>query len=1256
MGNVDKGNGVKGSVVKMNSRRVFLRALLFASCAWSLLLFTTAARAADRQVLHGHVPRAVTALKLPPVGRLPATNHLHLAIGLPLRNPQALSHLLQQIYDPASPQYHHYLTPEKFTEMFGPRQKDYQSLIDFARTNGFAVTGLHSNRMLLDVDGAVEDIEKALHVRMRLYHHPTQARTFYAPDVEPSIDFAGPVLHISGLDNYFPPQPLLHQAPSTGPTNGQVYAGSGPFGTYMGGDFRAAYAPGVTQTGAGQAVGLVEFSSGYYPADITAYEASNGLPNVTLTNVLLDGYDGDSGGANDEVSLDIEMSISMAPGLSQVIVYEGYIPDDVLNSMAAGNQAKQLSCSWVWDGDNDATLDQIFQELAVQGQSFFNASGDYDAYGGANPIYQPADNPYITVVGGTTLTTTGPGGSWVSETTWNWGVEFGAGYNGIGSSGGISTNYAIPTWQQTINMSTNQGSTVLRNVPDVSLTADNVWVIYNNGSSGDFGGTSCAAPLWAGFTALINQQAVTNGQPTVGFFNPVLYAIGSGQAYPSAFHDITTGNNTSSTSPKNFYAVPGYDLCTGWGSPTGSNMISAVLSASQAPVLVGAGSTVAGAEGNGLINPNDCSLLTLFVQNLGQGTVAGVNATLTTSTPGVTITQPSSAYPDLTPGAVAANASPFQISTSPAFVCGTPVVLALSLTCTSGLGTVNYVLPTGNIYTISQTNGASIVPGVADIGNHCDDCATTISLPFAYSLYNQTYSNVTVSSNGNLQFAGDNTASQNACLPQYGFDQTIFPLWQDLRTDGASNGVFTSTSGVEPNRIFNIEWRAVYYSGVISTSSVNFEVRLYESQQRFDLVYGNLNGSGSSATVGVQDDEDNVTRFECDAGGLSDGLQLTFQIPLCLAGEGPCQDSVGDGIPDWWRQQYFGGSGATTNVPGSCAACDADGTGQNNLFKYLAGLDPTNPAAVLNLQIATVTNQPAQQNLLLTPLAGGRTYTPLFSTDLSSGVWLPLTGYLGPITNGNQVAMTDLHATQSNKFYRVEITYPSGNSAADNASDPVYGFLWVPGSSGGAGFGAWRLTDTGTASENGFYIGSSIGNASGAAPGIDTAGKSWAMYANSGNNAAAYRTFSNGPLLAGQSLLIDMDNGYVDSGGSVGFALRNGNSTGSANDFTNGARLVFEYVGFSPSNSYQVVDENGAQYVGVGFTGTGLHLVFTLGANDTYILQVIDNASGSIDTILTGTLGGTPGSALDSIALYNNNAGIGPQYDSYFNSLRIIGP
>ncbi|MGA9449914.1 MAG: protease pro-enzyme activation domain-containing protein [Verrucomicrobiia bacterium] len=522
--------------------------------------------------MQGHIPPTVASLHLQPISVLPTSQHLQLAIGLPLRNTEALTNLLQQIYDPASPNYHNYLTPQQFTEEFGPTEQDYQAVIAFAKANGLTVTGTHPNRVLLDVNGTVAEVQKAFHVTMRVYQHPTENRTFYAPDAEPSLDLAVPILHISGLDNYSLPRPGFHLALPTKAQNVLPNAGSGPVGNYMGKDFRAAYVPGTRLAGSGQVVGLLQFD-GYTPGDIAYYEGKAGLPSITLSNVLIDGASGgpSGNGGEVEVSLDIEMAISMATNLSEVMVYMAPNPSpwaDLLNRMADDNAAKQLSSSWFISGGTiDPTVNGIFQQMAAQGQTFFQASGDDDAYTGLIPF--PCDRPDLTVVGGTTLTTSGPGGSWVSETVWNWG-------GGVGSGGGISTDYPIPVWQRGISMAANRGSTVYRNIPDVALTADNIYVRADGLDYTNIGGTSCAAPLWAGFTALINQQGAASSKPSVGFINPAIYAIGKGTNYNLAFHDITTGNNTSPSSPGKFLAVSNYDLCTGWGTPNGTNLINAL--------------------------------------------------------------------------------------------------------------------------------------------------------------------------------------------------------------------------------------------------------------------------------------------------------------------------------------------------------------------------------------------------------------------------------------------------------------------------------------------------------------------------------------------------------------------------------------------------------------------------------------------------------------------------------------------------------
>jgi hypothetical protein len=134
-------------------------------------------------------------------------------------------------------------------------------------------------------------------------------------------------------------------------------------------------------------------------------------------------------------------------------------------------------------------------------------------------------------------------------------------------------------------------------------------------------------------------------------------------------------------------------------------------------------------------------------------------------------------------------------------------------------------------------------------------------------------------------------------------------------------------------------------------------------------------------------------------------------------------DSDGDGIPDWWMLAYFNHP-TGQSADNSLASEDADGTGQDNLFKYVAGLNPIDPTSVFVLNIDSVPNQPSQNYLLFTPLALGRTYIPQFSLDLVGGIWTELTGFAGPVTNGGQVSITDLTATQSNKFYRIHITYP----------------------------------------------------------------------------------------------------------------------------------------------------------------------------------------------------------------------------------------
>jgi len=399
-------------------------------------------------------------------------------------------------------------------------------------------------------------------VTMGVYQHPTEGRMFYAPDREPTADLAAPLWHITGLDNFSIPQPasLWRAQGKQGSTTG-----SGPGGYFIGSDIRAAYYGGTSLTGSGQSIGLVEFA-GYNVKDVDTYFSKLGQPrNPTITGVSADGISSLNctypNCDDTEQALDIEEAISMAPGLSQVRVYVSDTSDTaIFNKMASENIAKSLSCSWGWSPADPSSDDPYFKEFALQGQSLFVASGDSGAYATKSKYVYPADDAYVTSVGGTDLITARAGGPWESETAWT-------PYSG----GGISPNkIAIPSYQTTAGVITtaNKGSKTYRNSPDVAAEAntDN-YICYDGTCAGGWGGTSFAAPRWAGYLALVNQQS---SPAWLGFINPTVYSIGLGASYGLNLHDITSGNN------RTYSAQKGYDLVTGWGSPNGSGLIDSL--------------------------------------------------------------------------------------------------------------------------------------------------------------------------------------------------------------------------------------------------------------------------------------------------------------------------------------------------------------------------------------------------------------------------------------------------------------------------------------------------------------------------------------------------------------------------------------------------------------------------------------------------------------------------------------------------------
>ena len=541
-------------------------------------------QAQAQSLMTRHVREAVLDGQALSVGRLPATQTMQLNIVLPLRNQGELDNFLRELSDPSSGMYRRFLTVPEFTERFGPTQADYDAVVRFAKANGFTVVGGTRDGMDVQIVGPVSAVEKAFHVTMGNYQHPTEDRIFYAPDREPTTNLPFQLWHISGMDNYSIPHPMFVKKSDYAAAHGidaekvvsHATTGSGPSASFLGSDMRAAYYGGTALTGAGQNLGLFEYL-GTDLADLTTYYKNVGQTNnVPITLLSTDGtstscVDTRAGGDCDdtEQTLDMTQAIGMAPGLSSLVMYIGSTDTAIISAMTTHSPLPTtIGCSWGWTPADPSTLNPYFQKMAAQGQNFFAASGDSSTWSSRNEAW-PADNAYIVSVGGTDLITASAGGAWKSETAW------------VDSGGGISPDaIPIPSWQQISGVinSSNKGSTTLRNGPDVSANANFTFYVcadQTTCTANDYGGTSFATPMWAGYIALVNQQLAANGDPTIGFINPTIYAQNVTSSYATDFHDITSGTSGS------YSAVTGYDLVTGWGSPNGVGLINALTGGSS---------------------------------------------------------------------------------------------------------------------------------------------------------------------------------------------------------------------------------------------------------------------------------------------------------------------------------------------------------------------------------------------------------------------------------------------------------------------------------------------------------------------------------------------------------------------------------------------------------------------------------------------------------------------------------------------------
>jgi kumamolisin len=684
--------------------------LFLLALAAFLSVATTASRAQYTSTRHIH--EEVRSGAAQPVGRLPQNQVLNLDIVLPVRDRAALESFIEQLYNPASSSYRQFLTPQEFTERFGPSQRDYDAVVNFAGAHGLKVTGGSRDGMDVQVSGSVSSIEKAFNVSMRTYQHPTENRTFYSPDREPTTDLSFQLWHVSGLDNFSIPHPMLVKRSDYAKAHGiapeavvsHATTGSGPSASFLGSDMRAAYYGGTALTGAGQNLGLFEYE-GTDLADLNTYYKNVGQTlNITPTLLSVDGtstacVDTRAGGSCDdtEQTLDMTQALGMAPGLASLVVYIGSTDTAIISAMTTHNPLPTtVGCSWGWTPADPTTLDPYFQKMAAQGQNFFAASGDSSTWSSRNEAW-PADDAYVVSVGGTDLVTASAGGAWASETAW------------VDSGGGISPDkVTIPTWQQLAGVinSSNKGSTTLRNGPDVSANANFTFYVCADQkacTANSYGGTSFAAPMWAGYIALVNQQLANSGQSPIGFLNPTIYSQNVGSGYSADFHDITSGTSGS------YSAVTGFDLVTGWGSPslgliaalTGPPVPSFSVSASPGSVSVLQGnngsSTITTAVGGGF---NSAIALS------ASGQPSGVTVTLNPAS----IAAPGAGTATLSisvGSTVAAGTYPITITATGGGITNTTTV-SLSVT-TPGSGSLSVSVSPASGYLSRGTSGYAVV-------------------------------------------------------------------------------------------------------------------------------------------------------------------------------------------------------------------------------------------------------------------------------------------------------------------------------------------------------------------------------------------------------------------------------------------------------------------------------------------------------------------------------------------------------------------
>ena len=556
------------------------------------------------------------------VAPLAESQEISVLLALPSSDPAGLSAFIKHVSNPSDSLFHHYLSPEQFAQKFGGNESDYTALKNWAAANGLTVSQESAGRINLTLRGSVSQLQKIFKTQLNTYR-TANGETFYSASVKPTVpvEIASRISAVLGLNESKQLTPLarigkvLGENPAT--SGGKLRAdstGTGPGGNYDANDLRTVYSvPDFGKYSPNVVVAV--FEQGYYnAADTEKYFATNHLPKVKQSPISVNKSPVVKEPAIElEACLDVDMIVGMNPNVSKILVYvDDYHNDafnvaivDAISQVASDDKAQILSISYGQDEgyQGNPTLEAentALQQCAAEGISVFASSGDNGAFGDGYHypynVSDPASQPMVTGVGGTTLYT-GPGGVWQDEIAWD---ELNSNFGATG--GGVSTYWPLPDFQNTTvggasYVTQNGGSATYRNVPDVAAVGDPLTgvAVYVNDQGGwlEVGGTSVSSPIWAGYVSNIQAAFSYFNLGSIGYFNPLLYAVGTplfGVGSPDAFlNDIIQGQNgdIGSNNP-GFFNGFGYSNTTGSGTIWGGLAAQLLIGLSQPGPLPGA--------------------------------------------------------------------------------------------------------------------------------------------------------------------------------------------------------------------------------------------------------------------------------------------------------------------------------------------------------------------------------------------------------------------------------------------------------------------------------------------------------------------------------------------------------------------------------------------------------------------------------------------------------------------------------------------